>query len=61
MKTRTSMTFAQWLSAVDAWLLARIGMVSADLPDCCYRDWFEDGVTPRQAASRALRNARDEL
>jgi hypothetical protein len=61
MKTRTSMTFAQWLACVDHWLLARTGMVSADLPDCCYRDWFEDGVTPRQAASRAIRAAKNEL
>lgn len=28
-----------------------------DLPDCCYRYWFDDGVRPRQAAARAVKAA----
>jgi hypothetical protein len=36
----------------------RIACVSVnDLPDCCFRDWFEDDVKPVQAARRAVRNA----
>jgi hypothetical protein len=32
---------------------------SSDLPDVCYRDLFEDGLTPREAARYAVRYSQD--
>ena len=37
----------------------RTGMSSDDLPDSPYRDWYDDGVKPSGAASRAIKNARE--
>lgn len=49
------MDFQAWMDKVDAILVSRIGMESADLADCCYADWYEDGCTPAQAARRAVK------
>lgn len=53
----TRQTFEAWLTKVDTILVSRCGVESADLPDCCYADWHEDGYTPSQAARKALRMA----
>lgn len=50
-------TFEQWMQAVDDVLGRRIGLSSQDLPDCCYRDWYDNGVQARHAAARAIKNA----
>lgn len=44
------MLFDVWMQKVDALLSAKTGMSSADLPDYCYRDEFDGGATPAQAA-----------
>ncbi len=51
------MTFQRWMAAVDRIIAAKCGFTSADLPDVCYADWFDDGVSPKSAASRAMRAA----
>jgi len=48
------------MSAIDAILVSRLGLSSADLPDVCYADWYDDGVSPRSAAARAVRYAKGE-
>ena len=48
-------TFEQWLAKVDQWLEAHVFVSSADLPDCCYADWFADGISPARAARMALK------
>ncbi len=55
------MTFAEFMAAVDRVIQARFGVSADDLPDFCYRDSFEDGMTPRQAAAAAIRAAREEF
>lgn len=55
--TKTKKTFEQWMKEVDSRLVNSIGLTSLDLPDCPYRDWYEDGVTPRSAAARAKKGA----
>lgn len=50
-------TFDEWLRAVDEQCWRRGGMALSDLPDIDYRVMYEHGVSPRNAASRALRNA----
>lgn len=52
-------TFESWIAAVDSHLIRQCGMVHDDLPDCCYTDWYADGVEPKGAARRAIRNAKE--
>ena len=51
--------FNGWMAKVNALIEARLGMSSSDLPDCCYRDWYDEGVTPKGAASRAIKAAKE--
>jgi hypothetical protein len=48
--------FTAWIAKVDAWLVKKICLESADLIDMNYRDMFEDGVTPAAAGRAALKN-----
>ena len=50
--------FNAWMSKVDAHIANVCGFTSEDLPDCCYADWFEDGITPSRAAKKAIRFAK---
>lgn len=53
-------SFDQWLKEVDAAIKAKfMGLGMLDLPDCPYADWYEDGVTPKGAASRAIKRAKE--
>ena len=45
------MTFKQWMKRVDRLLESALGLSSMDLVDQCWRDMFDDGITPREAAS----------
>lgn len=51
--------FKYWIDKVDTEVEKRVCMSVHDLPDCPYRDWYEDGVTPVQAARKAIKNAKD--
>lgn len=46
--------FQAWMRRLDAALQKRVGLSSGDLADCCYADWFKDGISPAQAARLAL-------
>ena len=56
----TTNTFEAWMRQVDAEVTRRTGLGVDDLPDCCFRDWYEDDMSPSSAAKRAIRNAREE-
>jgi len=60
-RRRRNGSFAAWKMAVNAEIGRRAGLSADDLPDCCYRDWYEDGVSPKSAAGRALREAGADL
>ena len=48
------MNFEQWMEAIDQAVL-RIAFCSVhDLSDQPFRDWFEDEVSPEEAAEMAL-------
>ena len=49
--------FAAWLRDVDNHVANMCGLGMNDLPDVCYADWFEDGMSPRAAARKAVRSA----
>jgi hypothetical protein len=51
------MTFEQWKKQVDKNISAICGLTSDDLEDCCYMQWYTDGVKPLAAAKRAIKSA----
>jgi len=55
-----TMTFTEWFQRVDANVDLKTGLSVRDLPDCPFMDWYEDGISPRSAASKAIRYAKDE-
>ena len=50
-------TFEQWMARVDRVILTSIGISIHDLPDCPFRDWYDDRLRPVRAAARALERA----
>ena len=48
--------FEAWMQAVDK-LVGYRGLSVYDLPDCCYRGWYDNRLRPIRAANRALKNA----
>jgi hypothetical protein len=50
-------SFESWMTKVKAEIKRISGMDSDDLPDVPYNDWYEDGVSPSRAASKAIKNA----
>lgn len=53
-------TFDVWMTMVDNEIaMVAMGMTSADLPDVCYRDWYDDGISPKMAARKAIKSARE--
>lgn len=57
--TKPSLTFEEWLISVDFWVNRAVGLGREDLPDCPYHDWYEDRVSPRTAAKRAIKMANE--
>jgi len=51
------LTFEDWMKKVDKIIESRVGLSSDDLPDVCYRDWYDDGISPDRAANRAIKSA----
>lgn len=49
--------FETWIRRVDAFVWLRAGVSVHDLPDCPFRIWFDDEVTPEGAARAAIRRA----
>lgn len=46
--------FDAWMTRVDQAVTRKTGLSVHDLADQCFADWFEDGLTPAQAARLAL-------
>jgi len=51
-------TFDQWMREVKA-EISKSGLHADDLPDVPYKDWYDDRVSVKSAAKRAIRNAMD--
>jgi hypothetical protein len=50
-------TFEEWMKVVDTICESKYGLSVDDLPDCCYKDWYDDDVKPSTAAARAIKGA----
>ena len=51
--------FDAWMVKVNAIIVKRTGLSADDLPDYLYDDDYEDGASPSQAASAAIRYAKE--
>jgi len=49
--------FDMWKRRVDSAVERAASLSADDLPDCPYRDWYDDGISPAVAARRAIRAA----
>lgn len=47
--------YADWMKEVDAACYAKAGVSVHDLSDCAFADWYDDGVSAKSAASKALK------
>lgn len=53
-------SFENWLANVDRAVITILGVGINDLPDCPFRDWYDDDLTPLRAARRVIRLAGQE-
>jgi hypothetical protein len=54
---RSETAFKKWMAEVDIAVGGRAFVSVYDLPDQPYRDWFEDEMSPDEAAVAALKDA----
>ena len=52
-------TFEVWKASANAECRKLCGMDLDDLPDCPYRDWWDNGVSSIVAAKRAIKRAKE--
>ena len=55
------LTYEQWREKMIEHVWDKAGCSIYDLPDCPYRDWYEDGVAPVVAGERAISQAWDAI
>ena len=51
------MLFKQWMAEANGHVVKMAGVSIYELPDCTFRDWFDDGLSPQEAADQALEEA----
>lgn len=54
------MRFDAWMVAADRYVWDRGSVSVYDLPDCDYATWHDQGMSPRTAARRAIRAAKND-
>lgn len=54
------MTFEQWYKACDGIVSRKLGVGVDDLPDACWRDYYDDGMSPSEAIECAAEDAWDD-
>jgi hypothetical protein len=55
------MNFDNWIAAVDTYVTGSLGIGIHDIADRPYYDWFEDELTPREAADIVIEDAFADL
>jgi hypothetical protein len=49
-EARRYAAYEAWFRQADQAIQDKFGVSADDLPDQCWSDWFDDGVSPEQAA-----------
>ena len=52
--SNTELSFEQWMNKIDKLLLRNFFMSIHDLPDMCFWDMFQDGITPKQVVEEIM-------
>ena len=52
--------FDNFMRRVDVVLSSKLGVGHGDLSDCCWRDYFDDGLTPADACESAYADMLNE-
>jgi len=52
--TNKTIVFEEWMHDVDDHISNACGLTSDDLADQCYQDMYEDGMTSKAAAKKAM-------
>ena len=55
------MKFLDWMKKVDQAISNRVGLTSADLSDWYWKDRFDDGASPQEAAEEFLEEELEEM
>jgi len=61
VRNEDGLTFAQWLHRVDMGLLRVWGVTTRDIADRCYRDAYNDEISPREMISEIMAEGIDAL
>jgi hypothetical protein len=51
-----TLSFKDWMKQVNVHLNRKAGVSSGDIGDACYRDMYDDEISPEDAAQDALEN-----
>lgn len=54
---KPKLTYDEWYEKIDSFIGEWIGLGVDDLPDMNYRDMYDQGDSPRDAALAAMENA----
>jgi hypothetical protein len=52
-------SYEDWFKLVDIEVQKKVGLSANDLPDWPSRDWYDEGKTPKGAASAAIKWAKE--
>lgn len=58
-QTDAQKPFKNWMKMVDKEVGKKVGISAQDLPDVPYADWHDDGMSPKQAAVKAIKMAKE--
>lgn len=58
-KTLGKPGYQEWKEEINRYLWREWDVTMEYLPDCPYRDWYEENVSAREAAMEAIRNAEE--
>lgn len=56
---KQKLEFEDWFKVVDKEVIRQLGLSAEDLPDASYREMYEDGFSPKAAATRAIKAAKE--
>jgi len=59
-KSSADLSFDDWMNKLDDICYDRYGVSIHDLPDMPFMDWYEDGIKPSGAATRAYKELKNE-
>jgi len=58
-KKEAQKPFKNWMRQVDKEVGKKVGISAQDLPDVPYADWHDDGMSPKAAAAKAIKMAKE--